>query len=373
LRQARMERVCPFSETDVIELVEAGLIRIGVRPENILLDPGKRVFYRRGNSALDDFVMRQFETGSGYIVVHPHYDSSRIAFEEIERRESPDVRSHYYVAREYVERHLHGDNCVPPIVEERARFFGDVDFDEIHEPYIKECMKLIRLDKSLDSRERAVLLICSQLIRLSIEHDRLMARHGCDIHFSQENYAAVFRDVVGTIPEKQSLGWPLPDTLDQIFELIEYLLEANPIQNGSDFRSRHAKLAQYRDAIWDLACRSSDIDGYLLSRIGDIKPVFAYAFGSDAVSKFLSGTSATLALSAVVSALLDDLALGASGSLGLAIARATWNMLNAERRRLGSDAIWAGVLVYDVSKPSRDQMGAVAWDLKRRISARRVI
>lgn len=370
LQEAHRTNAFPLTEQDFIGLLEAGVVRAGVRKSNIIQDSSK-VFFASGDTALDKFLRSEFENGSMTVVQHSQYNSASIAFEEIRSMHTASANSRYMVARQYAEEHMGGGECLPAFVVERARNFGALPLQEIQDPDIRACMQFIR--GIPDAREREIALLCSQILRLAIEHDHLMKTQDCNVIFGHEHYSTLVKRVTGGRGYEPRELIPIPVTLQKILELIDFLLAQNPVTSIDDVLRRHERLALHRDAIWDLGRRAGEIDQYLRQQIVDVKPV-DYAFGREPIGQMLGMTGYSMALGTVVYSLLDSLALGGLASLGIATASVLNNIRVTERARLeGSEASWLGILVYDTQRPSRDQMQRIAKDLEYHIVARRTI
>ena len=368
LQEARKTNTCPLTEQDFIGLLKAGVVRAGVRKANIMQNTGK-VFHGPGDTALDRFLRAEFENGEGTVVDHPQYNSASVALEEIRNMASAPALSRYTVARQYAEAHLSGAERLPPFVVERAGNFKTLPLSEIQDPDIRECMQFIR--SIADAKEREILLLCSQILRLAVEHDNFMRTQNCNVIFGHEHYATLLKRVAGasTIESKQDT--PIPDTLQKILELIDFLLAQNPVTDFEDVLRRHEKLAGYRDAIWDLGDRAGEIDQFLRQQIHELRPV-DYVFGREPVGQALGIAGSAVTLGTVVSGLLDSLALGSLVSFGIATARVVNNVRVTEKSRLhGSGSTWLGVLVYDTQRPTRDEMQRIARDLEYHIMRRR--
>lgn len=366
LREAHAKGLCPFSEHEFIKMIELGWVRAGVREDNLVPNPKRPMFNVAGDSLLDDFLLKQYRRGdSSCLVVHPEYDSARVALEAIENSRHAPPDSHYAIARMYVDRHMKGEaNVLPPSVLERAAQFGSMDFQEIKNDDITDCVKLIRGVR--DAEERQALMICSQLIRLAIEHDRLKRAHQCDLFFAQQDFASLFQHVARTEPFARPPLGPLHETVERIAELIDFLLAQNPVRDLDDFANRREKLAKYSDVIWRLASYNDEVDVYLAGEISPDRIGPLDALGSDTVGRVLSGAAW---LARAIAFLLGGSSPGSIASMGFPAASAVRNLLKARDERMG-DARFLGVIVYGEDVLNVEQVRAILRDLEYRINKR---
>jgi hypothetical protein len=382
LARAYNTHKCPFSESDFIDLIERKLVRISARTSNVLKNSGQKTFFKAEDSLLGRYIGRLAE-GQGdqnSIVLHDQYDSSEIAFTEIRSRDKDDLESHYAEARRLVNRHLNGDDCVAPVVFDRARQFSSMDIDDISDIHIREVLKYLRTDIS-SKDERDILSICFQLIRISLEHKYIMEKGGCQVHFAYSTYADGFRAVSKAAPFKRETRKPIGETVDSIFALINFLLEQEPVRGVGDFLSRYEKLAKYRETMWSISENSADIEKYVYGKLTGEKlddlPVH-YVFGKHPLDFLLNAGAYAYSLQELIAALIDGISLGDADPIALmaaptvVIARTVWaKVLENSNQRETYPGYWPAVLVYNTERPSREQIKAIAKDLEYRIISRK--
>ena len=370
LDEAQRTRAFPLSQQDFIELLEARVIRAGVREANITQRSTSKVFLGSSGSILDEFLRRQFENGEDTVLAHPGYGGARAALEEITNWATAPATSRYTLARQYAEAHLHGGKCLPSFVVERANSFSKLPLGEIEDRDIRECMRFIRGIPSAEEQE--LLALSSQIVRLAVEHDSLMKAHGCEVLFGDETYSSLVAQMGKTKPYELPATAPR-ETVSNLANLIDYLLGLGPVTGAADVISRHEKLAPYRDAMWDLAAQPGEIDEYLLQEGLTLTPL-DYAFGRDTIGQRISVGSSAFTLSKLVSTAIDAAvspATAVASSL-LAIARVIRSAQVGEQTRLSRPGTAVlGIIVYDTEKPTQKQMKRIFADLEHRIKSSR--
>jgi hypothetical protein len=352
-----------LAQDEFIHLVTIGLVRVGVREENIVRGSTRPVFHERGDTHLDHFLQHRYEAGdSEHLIVHPQYDSAAVALEEIAKRRESRPDSRYNIARWFLDQHLADRRYISDIVFQRATEFGTMPVDKIFGSEIRECMELIR--EVPQPEERQALLVCSQLIRLAVEHEHLIQAHGCDTYVTPGAYAATFRTVAKAQPFQPTTGASISATLEQILELLDFLLVETETNNLHDFLERRNHLEKYKPAIWDLACFNKDIDEYLLQQIDVPKQD-----SSGMIELHLSAADIAIG----VFALLEGAYFGGGAGLGIGLL----SLVRAMRRWTSNPETrtpeWLAVAVYGTPRPSYQQLINLRKMLEFHIFQKRIL
>lgn len=257
----------PFSQLGMIDFVEAGVLRIGGRAENFALSEkdAELALHRSSKSQFDNYVRDVVDRQGGIqdyakVVLHPRYDSAARAYTLLKEgrssRTSPSLEHPYTTASEIVRSEA---IPTPPIVIQRARQFAEMSISKIGDPDIRKAVKYISRYVRPE-REQVVMHETFQLMRIAFEHANIMRTHRCRVHFEDNGYTSMLRDIAES-PTVHSAGAASEEIprkrIEDLLGLVDFLLAESPMRSPADLIRRHEKIMPHRKAIWEMVSLSN--------------------------------------------------------------------------------------------------------------------
>ncbi|MBL8230435.1 MAG: hypothetical protein JNL98_18235 [Bryobacterales bacterium] len=382
IERAHADGWLPFSQHGMIELVEAGLVRVGGRRENFTLTEGEaeRALYRSSRSPFDNHVRELMDRQVGIqaaaaIILHPRYDSASRAYfflkEGRSKRSSLPPEHPFLVAREIVESE---EIPTPPIVITRADQFAGMNSARIADPDIRRAVRYV--SRYVRPEEQRSMHQTYQLMRIALEHANIMRTHQCGVHFEGDGYTSMLRDIAG-VPTERLAGNVSTKVstrhVEDLLGLVDFLLAESPLRSTKDLVRRHEKISRHRKAIWDIVS---------LSNLPTVSLRNLVAAGVRDRTLLQNTLDATTSLDRNLA--LASLGVGALGCLlwairpsedvtnviGITIAgyQLYRSYLRNKNSHYDNAPQWPFVMLYETEQPTKDQIKEVVRQLDYRLN-----
>lgn len=372
----------PFDQSDIIELIKSGFIKVCGREFNFDRRSDKALFGVE-DTLLDNFLENEVKGGnkSNYIVLHEDYPGAVIARQEVHEfidalrlRRVPNTDSHFgralMMVQQQKDRDINTDPSMlsmPSIVRVRSKFFQELEVEDIKDKDLRDAYSLIS-GSHLSREEASDCSLAIQAVRLSIEHSSIKKSQNCAVHTAEIEHANVYSFVSKDLGVSVTKGTDPEIHILKAVELLAHLLDLNEVRSVPDFLERHKSLAEYRDTIWRLTRYSHDFTGEVADNLrAHLKEqnTLGRIFGKGSAQRLLSGGSiADTLIGAAMAAFDGGLSLVSRGvfSAGLAVSTPVYNYV--DQSRTPNKHLWPAVATFKTQRPTRRQLTEVLHDIE---------